>query len=442
MLFLAADEGLGTAAAVGGPEVDGVLIAVVVHIHNGASVTGNGLLGNRLGSKSLVRLGSGRRGLTGSAGLGFGFLEGEIIIVRVLLPVNHGVPGIGVALPVGGKGHALRQGAAKGERGIPVEPALEGIALPGGSGGLLGHGAGRHEGGSDVGAAVGIIGDPVTRLHLGVEGNVGAFNGDGAHPVGKTGIGVPAGDGLVSIHGECNIRGDAIAGDALLGGADHALRIQEEHIVHGSEGRGVGIGHTAGDLYCAGGESVAFGIEPTGKLVALLLGGRGGVNALAVLHPLGVHHCAVHSECVGSHRGVIHGLHNFQRRGGRVDHGDGILPALLGPVKGLGKAAGSFAGHNGGIRHADAVAIHHRDGKGQVLGGLFLAEGHGIVGGDGLLLIVGEGAGHMNRDGDLPLGGLLRLGLHRRVVHVDGLDTVGLGAGEGGLIHAVIPHGH
>ena len=40
-------------------ERNGILIALVVHIHNGAAVTGDGLLGNGLGREATIALGSG-----------------------------------------------------------------------------------------------------------------------------------------------------------------------------------------------------------------------------------------------------------------------------------------------------------------------------------------------------------------------------------------------
>ena len=189
-----------------------------------------------------------RHSIPGGAGSGNRLFEAVVRIVGILNPVDNGVLGIGIALPLGGEGNVISQGAAKIKLEIPIVPALEGIANPGGIGGSHGSIIGVHEDRGGIAAAVGIIGDPVALLHVGVEGDVGASNGDGVHLVGQRGFGIPAGDALIGIHGEGNIRGDCFAGDTLLGGADHAIRVQEEHIVHGGEGRGVGIGHAAGDL--------------------------------------------------------------------------------------------------------------------------------------------------------------------------------------------------
>ena len=460
MLFLAADEGFGTAAAVGGPEVDGVLIAVVVHIHNGASVTGNGLLGNRLGSKSLVSLGSGRRGLTGGACLGFGFLEGEIIIVRILLPVNHGVLGIGIALPVSGEGHALRQAAAEGELGIPIVPAQEGIANPGGSGGFHGIGLGCHEHGGDVGAAVGIIGDPVALLHLGVEGDVGAANGDGVHPGGvcKAGVGIPAGDVLVGSHGEFNIGGDYIVGDALPGGADHTSRIHEEHVVHGLElGIIVPCGGSGDGSGSRGEEAAVLPAHPAGELEAILLGRGGSVDVASVGHILGVLQFPVHIEVVGGNRrrGVLNivGIHALH---GAVENLHVVGAVRLGAGEGRGIVAAAVAQEGLVLQDLD-IALHSGDGEGEFLGLLIGGEGHGIVSLAGLELTAQSREVHVHGQGDSALlrgigglgGGFGSLGglpggirLCRGVVYVDGLGSIGVGAGENLLVLAVGPQGH
>ena len=432
-------------------EVNIAHIPLVVHIDDGASVTRDGLLLNLLGSKSLVRLGSGCCQVTGGAGLGFGFLKGELIIVHILLPVNHCVLGIGVALPVGGEGNVIPQGAAEGERGIPVVPALEGIAHPGGSGGFHGIGVGCHEFRGDVGAAVGIIGDPVALRHLGVEGDVGVFNGDGAHLVGKTGIGVPAGDGLVSIHGECNIGVDGIAGDALLGGADHALRVQEEHIVHGLElGIIVPCGGSGDGSGSRGEEAAVLPAHPAGELEAILLGRGGSVDMASVGHILGVLQFPFHIEIVRGNRGRgvlniigIHALH------GAVENLHVVGAVRLGAGEGRGIVAAAVA-QEGLVIHDLHIALHSGDGEGEFLGLLIGGEGHGIVSLAGLELTAQSREVHVHGQGDGALlrgigglGGLLgRISLYRGVVHVDGPGGVGVGAGENRLVLAVGPRGH
>ena len=370
---------------------------------------------NLLGSKSLVRLGGCLCGRTGGAGHGFGFLEGEIIIVRILLPVNHGVPGIGVALPLGGEGDVLSQLAAESKRSIHIVPALEGIANPGGIGGSHGNIIGVHEDRGGIAAAVGIIGDPVALLHVGVEGDVGASNGDGVHLVGQRGFGIPAGDGLICIHGEGNIGGDLRSADALLGGADHVLRIQEEHIVYLCELSSVDIRVAAGDSFLnAGGEITAVSSFPAGELVALLLGRGRSVDSLARLDLLGAHHSVTILEDIGVDFGRgVHDIH-FADIGPRfrlhIEDAEGML---LGGLRGEGQGSGAVIIGEDILRvgvHGNS-AVH--SGQGHFGAGL-AGDGDGVDLGVGerhlrtlrgfLLQVTADGVGHIGR---LLLGGSL-----------------------------------
>ena len=450
MLFLAADEG-GTAAAVGGPEVNGVHIPVVVHIDDGAAVTGDGLLLEGLNSEAIVRLGSGCCQVTGSAGLGFGFLKGELIIVHILLPVNHCVLGIGVALPLGGEGDALSQFAAEGESGIPIVPAQEGIALTGGLGGFHGIGAGRHEGGGGIAAAVGIIGDPVASLYLGVQGHIGAVQDDGIHPVGQSGLSIPAGDGLIGVHGEGNIGGNLRAVGSLLGGTDcrNFRIVHEEHVVHKLKLRIIVQYGGSGDGSGSGGEEAAvLPALPAGELVAVLLGRGGRVDLASVGHILGVLQFTVHIEVIGGNRGRgvlnvvgVHALH------GAVENLHVVGIVSLGTGEG-GSVVATAVAQEGLVVHDLHIALHSGDGEGEVLGLLLGGEGHGVLGEGGFHNAAQVGEGHV--DGTLhgALGqglgllGLGLLGLHRGVVHVDGAGGIGVGAGENRLVLAVLPLVH
>ena len=460
MLFLAADGGCGTAAAVGGPEVDGVHVPVVFHIDDCASVTRDGLLLNLLDSEAVVRLGNGCCQATGSAGQGFGFLKGELIIVHILQPVNHGVLGIGIALPVSGEGHALRQAAAEGELGIPIVPALEGIANPGGSGGFHGIGVGAHEHGGDVGAAVGIIGDPVARLYLGVKGHIGAVNGDGVHPVGKAGLSIPAGDGLVGIHGEGNIGGNHRAIGSLLGGADcrYFRIVHEEHVVHKLElGIIVPCGGSGNGSGSRGEGAAVLPAHPAGELEAILLGRGGSVDVASVGHILGVLQFPVHIEVVGGNRrrGVLNivGIHALH---GAVENLHVVGAVRLGAGEGRGIVAAAVAQEGLVLQDLD-IALHSGDGEGEFLGLLIGGEGHGIVSLAGLELTAQSREVHVHGQGDSALlrgigglgGGFGSLGglpggirLCRGVVYVDGLGSIGVGAGENLLVLAVGPQGH
>ena len=359
-----------------------------------------------------------RHSIPGGAGSGNRLFEAVVRIVGILNPVDNGVLGIGIALPLGGKGDVLSQLAAESKRSIPIVPALEGIALPGGlvRGHSIGFGGHEHRGG--IGAAVGIEGDPVALLHIGVEGDVGVFNDDGVHLVGQRGFGIPAGDALIGIHGEGNIRRDYFVGDALPGGADHASRIQEEHIVHRGEGRGVGIGGAADAGLCAGDERVTAA-EPAGELMALLLGRGRSVDSLARLDLLGAHHSVTILEDIGVDFGRgVHDIHFVDIRPRfrlHIADGEG---QFLGGLRGEGQELGSaLAGEKpqlgvvGQERRAGDGAVH--SGQGHIRAGL-AGDGDGADGAVGerhlrtlrgfLLQVTADGVGHIGR---LLLGGSL-----------------------------------
>ena len=256
------------------------------------------------GTQSLSAQG---HGLPGGAGSGNRLLEAVVRIVGILNPVDNGVLGIGVALPPGGEGDILSQLAAEIKLSIPIEPAQEGIALPGGLGGFLGIGVGGHEGGVGIAAAVGIIGDPVALLYLGVQGHIGALQGDGFHPVGQGGLSIPAGDGLVGIHGEGHILDcDRFTAGTLFGCNHTAVfgGVQEEDIVDLLEVGSICIGLSALKGLCAGEVLIFCTLQlPAQELIARLFGrgwsyhscllalldGLGGYNCLSILKHIGIH---------------------------------------------------------------------------------------------------------------------------------------------------------
>ena len=173
-------------------ERNGILIALVVHIHNGGAVTGDGLLLNGLSLEALIALGRSFRFLAGGAGLGFGFLEGIPIIIGILLPVDHSVLGFRRSNPAGLQGcrpadtlHVL----------LAQIPAVEGKARPGRSRRQR-HGlAIPGEDGGHIVAALGIEGDPVTVFDDGVNLNGACAKRDGLS-CGSVRVGAPAYNGL------------------------------------------------------------------------------------------------------------------------------------------------------------------------------------------------------------------------------------------------------
>ena len=173
-------------------ERNGIHIALVVHIHNGAAVTGDGLLLNGLDSKALIALGVGSRLVTGGTGHGFGFLEGILIIIGILLPVDHGVLGVLRCDPVG------RQGCRPADTLhllLAQIPAVEGKARPGRSLRQRHDLAIPGEDGGHIVAAVGIEGDPVTVLDDGVNLNGACGKIDGLI-CGSVRVGAPAHNSL------------------------------------------------------------------------------------------------------------------------------------------------------------------------------------------------------------------------------------------------------
>ena len=159
-------------------ERNGILIALIVHIHNGAAVTGDGLLGNGLGREALIALGRSFRFLAGGAGLGFGLLKGIILIIGIFLPVDHGVLGVRRCGPAGLQGCCRTD--ALHTLSVLI-PAVEGIARPGRSRRQR-HGlAVLGEDGGHIVAALGIEDDPVAGLdhRINLDGTGGEGNRTG-----------------------------------------------------------------------------------------------------------------------------------------------------------------------------------------------------------------------------------------------------------------------
>ena len=433
MLFLAADGGFGTAAAVGGPEVDGVHIPLVVHIDNCAAVTGDGLLLNGLRSEALVvsaSLDCCRSLFTGDTGHFLRFKERIQIIIHVLLPVDDRVLRARLTLPLGGEGDVTFQLRPKFKRfGIfTIIPAQEIIALPGRSLGCHRTGFGGHEHRGGIGAAVGIEGDPVAGFHLGVQVYVGVRQGNRGN-LGviclllRIGFRIPADNRLVGIHREGHISRDLITADALFRGADSSVIIVEEYIVDLLELGRVGILFVA-DGRKLGGVKLDTITEPAGELIALFLRGGGGVDSLARLDLLGAHRFVLggvvriahvgHHEDIGVDGGD--GIHDLQGACFAQGFRRHIVDAegqLLGGLRGEGQGSGAVIIGEDILRvgvHGNS-AVH--SGQGHFGAGL-AGDGDGVDLGVGerhlrtlrgfLLQVTADGVGHIGR---LLLGGSL-----------------------------------
>ena len=100
-------------------------------------------------------------------------LEGVSVIIRVFLPVDDGILGILVRLPLGGQRFIRGQRTAKGKGGARfVLPAGKGIARLLGDAGINGRLPRHIECRRVIGAAVGFEGQVIALLHHGPEGDV------------------------------------------------------------------------------------------------------------------------------------------------------------------------------------------------------------------------------------------------------------------------------
>ena len=327
-------------------ERNGILIALVVHIHNGAAVTGDGLLFNGLCRKALIALGFGIRLLAGFAGLGFRFLEGILIIIGILLPVDHSVLGVLLCDPVGLQG--CRRADALHTLLAQI-PATEGVAQPGCTRQTHGLAVLGEDGGHIV-AALGIEGDPVAGLDDGVNLNGACGKRDGLICGSALG-GAPAYNGLGGVQRQVHhlSRGFPIASVhgitlAALGGMYNGVAVcaHEQDIAEFRElcidldGRADNAADRAA-FHC---DSVLRIIQPVPALEhsALLGGVAGYAEVFALLQVLGpvLQTLFIHIEFVG----VNHRLRLTDVAFGNVFRAD-----LAGLVEVAFRAAGGAGAH-------------------------------------------------------------------------------------------------
>ena len=253
-------------------------VALVAHVDDGGAVACDGLLLDRLRGEAVIFLGCGRGLITGSAGFRLGFLVGILGIVGIFQPVDHGVADRLLGLPLGGQLDVIIKRAAEGERGPFKQPAIEGEACFGRVVlGLRGAAALGHELRRYVGAAVGIEGDPMALLHLGVERNVLVFKLDGVDLGREILLQIPAGDGLIALNGEGDVgEGDRVSALALPGGDDAILRVDEEDVEYIIELRIEPYGVARGDrpLRLAEALELLCALVPSGETLSLCRLGR------------------------------------------------------------------------------------------------------------------------------------------------------------------------
>ena len=282
-------------------ELHVIHIALIVDVHNGGAVAGNGCLGDGLCGEAGIALGNGIGLVADGVVPGFALHIGVVAVVGVLLEVDHGI--------AGGAGRPLGEESDVGADGSKIcllrqllvsIPAAEGIAgalgCCGGSGSL----AGGIEGGSYIRALVGFKGDPVAVFHTGGERHVAGFQRNG---VNGSLAEQPAGNGLGCFHGEGHIRsGDHLAGLTGLGGNDAAGAVLEEYIEHIPEA-GVNVdrlrlgdaGHDAETL-----KGIAAAVLPAVKQEAVLGGSGRAEQGLALFDGLLSDDDVVNKENIGA----------------------------------------------------------------------------------------------------------------------------------------------
>ena len=294
-------------------ERNGIHIALVVHIHNGAAVTGDGLLLNGLCRKALIALGRSFRFLAGSTGLGFGLLKGIILIIGIFLPVDHSVLGVLHCGPVGLQGcrrvdalHALSA----------LIPAVEGIARPGRI--RQGHGlANLGENGGHIAAALGIEDDPVAGLDHRI--NLDGTGGEG-NRIGLTALrAAPAHNGLRGAQRQLHHLGSGIQvgigngiAAAALGGMYNgsAVCAHEQHIAEFRE-LCIDLNGFAGNTADRAGHHrdliPAVESVPALEHGPVPAGVAGHIQGLALLKALcpGILQDTIHIELIGIDQGLI-----------------------------------------------------------------------------------------------------------------------------------------
>ena len=295
-------------------ERNGIRIALVVHIHNGAAVTGDGLLLNGLSLEALIALGRSFRFLAGGAGLGFGLLKGIILIIGIFLPVDHSVLGV---LRCGPVGLQVRRCVDLGHRLSVLIPAVEGIARPGRSRRQR-HGlAVLGEDGGHIVAALGIEDDPVAGLdhRINIDGTGGEGNRTGLTALGAA----PAHNGFRGAQRQVHHLGSGIQigigngiAAAALGGMYYgaAVLAHEQDIAEFRE-HCIDPNGLAGNTADRAGHhrDLILAVEPVPALEhgPILAGVAGHIQVLALLKALcpGILPDAIHVELIGIDQGLI-----------------------------------------------------------------------------------------------------------------------------------------
>ena len=370
-------------------EVDRAQHAVVVDVHDGGAVAGDGDVGlgvvgveGKAGVALVVGTGNDRAG--GSRLLGglnevvrLGGVGGVLVVAHALLPIVDGVSNLD-GRPMGGKGHGSVERVAFADLRVAQVPTLERIP------GARAHGkddtlVGVHEHMVNGGAVSGVKGDP----H--------AFDDNGEYVDAALAFG--HGNGRQRVFIGVHPAHDAVCGiDVVLDARDVVhLMVLNDHRAHDLHAVGVvevdvqdgGIAriHVV-RRRCAHGHSLrevheALAQIPTGERLAVDLGGRRLDKRLAVLDDL----LADNGGAVGGQEAISCQIDGVLI-GNDVDREVINVEALdVGAGLACGNClnAGGIVGH---AVHAHGLALAHA--------GVEEAHAHGAVGLDGVAVLVDE----------------------------------------------------
>ena len=231
--------------------------------------------------------------------------------------MDDGILGIGVRRPDGIERQRLIELLPEGERRAAhgCRPVVERIAGAGGGGGRGGGAVALYESGRDIGAALRIVGDPVTVLDDGSKGDIAIGQRNGGNDIAA--FILPADDGLLIADRVGHaLRGNRIAVRALLRDHDFALLVGEEYEVHVREAGVDGDGRrdAANGRGDGEGKLVFAFVKPADEFLVRAVRGRraGVVEGLAVLQNLASEFPrAIHKDIGNSSHRRLHDA--FQR---------------------------------------------------------------------------------------------------------------------------------
>ena len=404
---LSADSIVGYFAPTGIPaascapvEFHFVHIARVIYVDNGSAVALDGFLRNRLNGKTIIGLSSGARLRAGRTIQRLVFHIRVAVVIGILLPVDDGVPRTGIDVPVRLERDVLRQWAAEFELRSVVFPVAERVAG-------LRHHIGSCRGcvcavelGRDICTAVGIEVEPVARFDLGVHGDILFVQRDGVDRGLVAAFQIPAGDRVRCVLKTVGhiVSLDNVAFHALFGMDNAAVRVGKEHVQHFREsGVRVDLRRFADLAHGTEGE-LGRADEPAGEFIAVLHGGIGLIERVALLDDLARDFRAVYPKDIGE---------IFVRIRPDNSHGDNVCLAALFALRGLFVLAGLFilAGLFALRRLFALRGLFPRNGLiACVRNGVFVSGGVGAASRRGIVSIFGKKR-FLCRDGPLVSNG-------------------------------------